>query len=488
MGRRCWIPEEVLKVDALRFNVLSAGIAAVLMWGLGTLTAAAQAAPRGLLAVPPSGVIGVSDDMLEPQFWIARTPRSETLLLSPAVISARNVQTLAKDPALVNLSALPATVTREQVAGWLHDTMASPPGRLVDRRGEPVAAAAIEGAVSNVHAEAIPDSLAVRWALSVRRAALRLLPTTLEGYASTDATDVDAFQGGILFPGEAAAIVHTSRDGLWAFVLTMQGPAWVARGDIAEGDRARVLGYGTKGPFRVVTGDGVQTVFTPEAPEVSELKLDMGVRLPVADVRPDQPVNGQGPYASWVLELPVRTAEGALAFKPALLRRTADTSADYLPLTRANIIRQAFKFLGERYGWGHAYNARDCSGFTSDVYRSLGLILPPNSGAQGRSPAFKHQRFTAADPHEARVRALRAAQVGDLVVVPGHVLMILGHLRGEPYVIQDVPFAVFPDGAGRLRWTKLNQVSVTPLLPLMADQERSYVDAMTSLVHVTAPD
>src|SRR3546814_16455484 len=65
--------------------------------------------------------------------------------------------------------------------------------------------------------------------------------------------------------------------------------------------------------------------------------------------------------------------DGSLRIVPALLPRTADVSADYLPLTHANLIRQAFKFLGERYGWGHSYGTRDCSGFVSEVYRSFGL-------------------------------------------------------------------------------------------------------------------
>jgi len=238
-------------------------------------------------------------------------------------------------------------------------------------------------------------------------------------------------------------------------------------------------------PARVITGDQVQTVFTPEAPEVSQLEFDMGTRVPLASVPLYQPVNGQGPYASWTLNMPVRRADGSLAFKPALLRKTTDTASDYLPLTTANIIRQAFKFLGERYGWGHLYNARDCSGLISDVYRSMGLVLPPNSGAQGESPAFNHQLFSASDSHEARVTAVMHAQPGDLVVVPGHVLMILGKVNGEPYVIQDVPFAVYYDHDGKIHWTKLNQVSVTPLLPMLADKDHSYVDAMTSLVHVT---
>jgi cell wall-associated NlpC family hydrolase len=187
-----------------------------------------------------------------------------------------------------------------------------------------------------------------------------------------------------------------------------------------------------------------------------------------------------------VVQLPVRQADGTLAIRSALLRRTADTSAGYLPLTRANILRQAFKFLGERYGWGHQFNARDCSGLTSQVYRSMGVLLQHSSSIQGASTALRHRTFGEKDTHAERVRALAKAQVGDLIVVPGHVLMIVGHVNGAPYVIQDVPSAIFDDPtSGQRRRTKLNQVSVTPLLPLYADDKTLYVDAMTSLVQAT---
>jgi hypothetical protein len=268
--------------------------------------------------------------------------------------------------------------------------------------------------------------------------------------------------------------------------MTTQGPAWVHRDDIAEGTPDAVFGYADKAPGRVVTGDHVRTVFTPELPAVSELDLDMGVALPRADVAPDAPVNGASPYASWAVQLPVRESDGSLAFRPALIRRSADTAPSYLPLTRANIIRQAFKFLGERYGWGHQFDARDCSGLVSETYRSMGILLQHSSALQGTTTAVRHRLFTDKDTHAARVQALRQAQVGDLVVVPGHVLMIIGHVDGDPYVIQDVPYAVFKDPVtGQMRRTKLNQVSVTPLLPLYADDTTLYVDAMTSLVQPT---
>jgi hypothetical protein len=225
-------------------------------------------------------------------------------------------------------------------------------------------------------------------------------------------------------------------------------------------------------------------VYTPEAPDVSEIQLDMGLRIPLARLPPDQPVNGQGPYAAWTLSLPTRAADGSLRLQPALLQRKLDSAPDYLPLTRANLIRQAFKFLGERYGWGHLYNGRDCSGFVSDVYRSMGVQLPRNSGDQARSPALRHRLFGPGDSHETRMRALAEAQVGDLIYIPGHVMMFLGRVDGEPYVIHDVGGLVFRDGEGRMRWTKTNEVSVTPLLPLLVDEKLSYVDAMTSLVSI----
>jgi cell wall-associated NlpC family hydrolase len=292
------------------------------------------------------------------------------------------------------------------------------------------------------------------------------------------------FQESTLFPGDPVVIVHTSLDGEWYFIVSPRYAAWVERSAIAEGSRDEVLAYVQKAPYRVVTGDKVRTVYTPEAPEVSELQLDMGTRIPLAQLPPDQPVNGQGPYVSWTLELPVRTADGSLRFQPALLQRNADSSSQYLPLTQANLIRQAFKFLGERYGWGHLYNGRDCSGFVSDVYRSMGVQLPRNTGDQAKSPVLHYRAFTAKDDHDARMKAIADAQTGDLIYIPGHVMMFLGRVNGQPYVIHDVGGLVFRDDSGKMRWTKTNEVSVTPLLPLLINEKLSYVDAMTSMVRI----
>lgn len=443
-----------------------------------------------LPAVSESGVPAFSEAMLSPEFWIRRAPAANAVLLDAAHIAAQRQRVFGPEGGLFDLQGMPAALTRERIAAWAADAERTPIKAVIDEAGQPVTPALLQALHRNADLERIPASTDVRYGLSVRRTFLRALPSERALYAASDALDYESLQAGVLFPGDPAIVAHQSEDQHWLLVFSAQGPGWVKRGDIGIGTADAVFGYASASVSveagRVVTGDQVRTVFTPEAPQVSQLELDMGVTMPAAAVKPGEPVNGASSYASWAVRLPVRQPDGALAFSDALLRRTADTAPGYLPLTRANIIRQAFKFLGERYGWGHQFNARDCSGLTSEVYRSMGILLPPNSGQQGTSAALNHQMFTAADSHAARLQALARAQVGDLVVVPGHVLMIIGHLNGQPYVIQDVPYAVFKDPAsGAIRKTKLNQVSVTPLLPLYADDKTLYVDAMTSLVRVT---
>jgi hypothetical protein len=234
----------------------------------------------------------------------------------------------------------------------------------------------------------------------------------------------------------------------------------------------------------VVTGATAKTVFTPELPAVSELQLDMGVRVPVLAAWPaGRPVNGQHPYVAHVIELPVRGEDGSLHFAPALLPKTADVANDYLPLSQANVLRQGFKFLGERYGWGHSYNARDCSGFVSEVYRSFDVRLPRNTRDQGVSPALKRIEFTSADSHERRLEVLGTLQVGDLVYIPGHVMMVIGHDRGMPYVIHDTTGITYRNEQKLVR-VPLNGVSVTPLTPLLLGEGKPMIDSIYSILQL----
>lgn len=436
------------------------------------------------LAVPASGVIGVEDAQLSADFWIARAPSPDAPLMTRAAIDARNARLLHEDASMHDLSALPAMLTRTQVAGWI-EGLASPPAKpLWDETGKPVPKATLDAIVANRALGAIPASQQTRFGMAVERAALRAMPSSLRVFSSDADADIDRFQESALFPGDAVAIAHASADGRWLFVVSPRYAAWVEAKAIATGNRDTVLAHAQRRPYRVITGAKPRTVFTREEPRVSELQLDMGTRVPLAAAAPDAPVNGQHPYTAWILDLPVRNADGTLAFAPALLQKNADSAADYLPLTRANILRQAFKFLGERYGWGHAYNARDCSGFVSDVYRSMGVQMPRNTGDQAVSPVFARTHFEPGDARDKRMAAVKAMQVGDLVYIPGHVMMYIGDIDGMPYVIHDTNGGSYLGADGAPRAMHLNGVSVTPLLPLRFGKDHDYVDRITNIVRV----
>lgn len=455
-------------------------LASLLALSLGGAPVAAADMP-----VPPSGVIGVADAQLTPDFWVARLADADKPVLDRAAIAALNERVARLDPSMHDIRHLPAALPRDQVKGWIEKLTSKPSKPLFDVQGKPVAATTIDNVLANAAIEAIPAQVEPRYGMAVRRSALRGYPTDLRVFRDADDTDIDRFQESTLFPGDPLVAVHTSKDGKWVFVVSPRYAAWVNAADVAYGDAATVFAHADATPYRVITGAKPLTVYTPEAPAVSELQLDMGTRVPLDTSLPgDQPVNGQSPYASWVLSLPVRDARGALSFHPALLQRNQDSSPDYLPLTRANIVRQAFKFLGERYGWGHAYNGRDCSGFVSDVYRSMGVQMPRNTRDQSISPGLAHTLYTDKDVHDARLKAAMALEVGDLVYIPGHVMMVIGKIDGQPYVIHDVGGMSYRQADGSLRHVKLNEVSVTPLLPMMSSHDRSFVDIMTSIVRI----
>ncbi len=432
-----------------------------------------------------AGIIGLEEALLTPQPWIAQLPDADTLILDRAGIAAQNLRMRQLDASIIDLHKLPATLPRTLVREHIDAISSAPTRTLYDVQGRQVSATQLQAIAANLGLEAIPASRPIQYGLVVHRAALRTFPTDLRVFSSKGDTDIDRFQESALFPGDAVAVLHESADGKWVFVASERYAAWMEKRFVGIGSADQVFGYGKEGPYRVITGATATTAYTPEEPRVSNLQLEMGVRVPVlADWPVMDTVNGQQAHAAHVIQLPVRNDDGSLALVPALLPRSQETSDDYLPLTRANLITQAFKFLGERYGWGHSYDTRDCSGFVSEIYRSFGVLLPRNTSAQAISPALDRLPFTDKDDTATREAAIADLQVGDLVYIPGHVMMMLGTANGMTWMIHDTSGGSWFDADGKRIHAQLNGVSVTPLEPMMASDTASYIDRMTNIQRI----
>jgi hypothetical protein len=233
-----------------------------------------------------------------------------------------------------------------------------------------------------------------------------------------------------------------------------------------------------------VSGSQVRTVFHPNAKELSELTLDMGSSFPI---RTDWPlaklVNDQGSLGSWIIDFPTRSISGSLQIKQVLIPRSADTATTFLPASQATLIRQSFKFIGERYGWGHDYNARDCSGFVSEVYQSMGVLLPRNTSDQAKSTAFERETIGTEITGAERIERIKKLQIGDLVFIPGHVMMVVGHDEYGPWVIHDSHKTGFVLDAKYFSFPT-NGVAVTPLMNMALSADKTYIDAITSIQRI----
>jgi len=441
--------------------------------------------PAPLVAPGHAGIVGLHEAYLSPGYWIARQAEPDRAILDRAGIAAQNARMRQLDGSIHDLRALPATLARDFVREKIDAISHLPPRTLYDVQGNEISPAQLRAISDNLALDRIPASRPLQYGLVVHRAALRAVPTGLRVFSSRGDTDIDRFQESALFPGDAVAVLHESADGDWLFVASERYVAWIEKRFVGIGDATQVFGYGAHGPYRVITGATAFTAYTPEEPRLSRLQLDMGVRVPVlADWPPLQPVNGQQGHAGHVIQLPARNDDGSLALLPALLPRSQDSSDDYLPLTPRNLLTQAFKFLGERYGWGHAYDTRDCSGFVSEVYRSFGVQLPRNTSAQSISPALNRLAFAPGDSRDKRKDAANDLQVGDLVYIPGHVMMVIGHDNGMPYVIHDTNGGSWLGEDGKLVSGHLNGVSVTPLTPMRFNASQTYIDRMTNIQRI----
>jgi len=459
-------------------------LACLLLWGGQAL---AEPAPAGWRS-PVSH--GVESAYMNPNHWISRLSAPEVPYLSSEAIAAQNARMLALDGSMTDLSALASTLPGAEVAESIRALSKRPVRKLYAQDGAELTVAMLDTLEAALALDAVPETIILRFGLTVSRADLRTFPTAQRVFSDPVQHMIDRFQESALFPGDAVAVLHESRDGAWWFVASQRYHAWVLKAHIALGSREEVSGFSQRSPARVVTGSVVETAFTPEAPAVSKLPLDMGVRLPLrTDWPPETPVNGQLPHAAWVVDVPTRGDDGALRFAPALLPIVADSAAEPLPLTAANLIGQAFKFLGERYGWGHSFGARDCSGFVSEVYRSVGILLPRNTGTQAASPALESIALPA--DREGRLAVLQRLRVGDLVYIPGHVMMVIGHDAGMTFVIHDTAGTGYTDASGQFVRAPLNGVVITPLEPLQLDHNTSYIDNITTiqrLPHAHYPD
>jgi hypothetical protein len=116
-----------------------------------------------------------------------------------------------------------------------------------------------------------------------------------------------------------------------------------------------------------------------------------------------------------------------------------------------------------------------------EVFKTFGFVLPRNSRQQGHSEIGENVRFPVDAPAEEKLAALSRADVGDLLYSTGHVMLYLGCVDGEHYVIHDLTGSGWIDDKGVFRAGAMNSVSVTPLRKIHVSPDETYFDQLYAI-------
>ena len=419
-----------------------------------------------LLMLFPAGAQAAS--MMDVAYWEAQAGSlGDSEVAGRAEISAMNAAIRMKDDLSVDLSAYPTEVSGETVLGYIKETAPSIEGlSLSDAKGNVrLTTETDKEKLLSVQREKGQNS-SVRYAVTTTRTNLRLLPTLHAWFDADSVRREDRLQGTAVDPAEPVVVLAESTDGDWCFVQMRNYRGWAMKSALAFAEHEEWMNYAAPDRFLVVMANLATVSVNDKDKEI----FQMGSRLPML---------GHG-WQSWKVRMPRADEEGNL--QEVTLASPHDVKMfreGYLPYTTNNIVRQAFRFMGDVYGWGGLDNSVDSSALAADVYRTVGIELPRDSERQ--EAAMLHRiELPAMLTDTERMPVIATAMPGSLLFQPGQVSILLGTTtEGKPMVLQ----ALYSYGANGLDGKEVQYPCRVLLssLSLLGPDGRTFCKRVTSI-------
>ncbi len=384
-------------------------------------------------------------EMLEANHWLKRVVKPDEIIMTQEEITRFNADKkgvfaeFSKEGGTDILSKSDLEIIVQELGAPDYDCYLD--GELIEQ-------AYWDALLENRNAEAIQAQNQVRYGISVKRTAVRVLPTDDEISDKPEFRFFDELQNSSIMINEPVLVMHESKDGEWYYILTSYCGGWMHQEDIAVCHTQKEwLEAQPEDDFLLVTGDKLRLEYDPVNPVTSEYEMSMGSRFRLA--KPEEfPASEEGRHAAdnYIVKLPIRDEEGYLDYQCAYVQRGQDVRIGYLPYTRTNLLELAFKSDGDRYGWGGMYHARDCSQYMQELYRCFGIRLARNSSGQAATNCKTLNLAGMKDAQKYEVLELTPA--GSILYFPGHIMMYLGEENGRYYVISSTGSFIDPEVPG----------------------------------------
>ena len=393
---------------------------------------------------------GVTPEMMDSEFWIDED--DNVILMTEEEIAQFNyenrVHVKSNDGTeMPFFDEFEETIDGDLLRLFLNDNAAAVPSSPSNYylNGSPTTKSYWDNLVALSNIDGVPDEIEVRYGFTVLRTTLRMYPTEDRVFSSPDDRFFDSILYSECMPYMPVYVLHESTDGEYLYVVFDSFAAWVQKDAVALcSSKEDWLARQNPGQWLVVTAREIRLGDDPYVEATKDLVLPMGTRMELVPAS-DAPyeISQRTTYCDYVVKVPTRGSDGYIKDEYVLIPVSDDVSAGFLPLTSANIIRQAFKLLGDRYGWGGDLRANDCTGITREIYRCFGVLLP-RVGQSNSKGIYKVDLSGMSD--EEKLAVIEDLAPGSLISFPGHMMIYLGTVDGVPYVMSAVGTFVAPEG------------------------------------------
>lgn len=410
----------------------------------------------------------VSGAMLEAQYWIDKMADPDRTLMDGEEIRAFNQEIYAQSDdnsqGVYDLAAYPREIDAARLRSWMELDPGSGPYYLAGESSA-LPGEILDSAVANMGLDRIKASNPAGYAVAAERCNMKCLPIAEAVSDEPGDLEYDEFQYTVVLPGAPVRVLFESMDREWLFVQGYNCRGWVESRFLARADQAQWMEYikARDRRFVLVAANRVVLNENPHDARLSQLALPMATRLPLA-ASTDIPalLDGQNPSGNRVVYMPLRDSAGKMELKLALIPGSADVRESYLPFTSANVLRQAFKTMGDRYGWGGMLNGRDCSALVMDIYACFGFSLPRNTSGQCR---LRNGAVLELEGYGEGYRGqlLNALRPGAALYFPGHTMIYLGSESNRHYVISALGSYARPGKDGEMDIQRVHGTVVNDL-------------------------
>ena len=382
---------------------------------------------------------GVKPEMMHADYWI-REEHSK-VLMTPEEIARfnrnnRGVITARDKTKFPKLDEFEETLDGNVLRSFLNDNAKTVPGdpSKYYLNGKPTTEEYWKNLVGLSNIDNIPEQINVRFGFTTKRMTIRLFPTEDRVFEKTSDRYYDSMIFSECMPYMPVAVLHESSDGKYLYVVFDSYAAWVRKDAVAIcKDITDWKARQDPGQWLVVTAREIRLGNDPYSSKTSNLVLPMGTKMELvpADKAPKS-THQRATYGDYVVKVPTRGNDGSLKDEYVLIPVSDDVNVGYLPLSPANIVRQAMKRLGDRYGWAGDLQANDCTGITREIYRCFGVLMPRVSQSNVNGVYKVNMKNMSS---KQKLEVIEKLEPGSLISMPGHMMIYLGTVDGKPFVI-----------------------------------------------------